>query len=143
MNFPGKFEQNSSLAHFSIRADADSFTHEGVDAVIIPDGHLPFSGDYARSGVDLIISDHLHRVVVPNYLHGDKRPTLVSPEGALLDSAVIEALTGHVAYARGGADRGEVTSNELSGLWPFPRLWDRSSRETILNNGSTLCSGWP
>ena len=103
MNFPGKFDQNSSLAHFGVLADAASFVHEGVDVVTIPDGHLLFSGDYERSGVDLIVSDHLHRVVVPNYFHGDKRPTLVSPEGALLDSAVIEALTGHVAYAQATA----------------------------------------
>ena len=53
-----------------------------------------------RSGADLIISDHLHRVVVPNYFSGDKRPALVSPEGAPLDPKFIHALTGHVQYAQ-------------------------------------------
>ncbi len=49
-----------------------------------------------------IISDSTHRFVVQNYFHGDKRPTLVSPEGAPLDPTVIEALTGHTAYAQAG-----------------------------------------
>ncbi|MEA2822739.1 MAG: large repetitive protein, partial [Bradyrhizobium sp.] len=84
--------------------DFGSSTHSDIASlsVTVPDAHLLFSGDYARSGADLIISDHLHRVVVPNYFHGDKRPALVSPEGAPLDSKVIEALTGHVQYAQAG-----------------------------------------
>jgi Tol biopolymer transport system component len=73
------------------------------DTVTIADAHLLFSGDYARSGSDLIVSDHLHRVVVLNYFHGDKRPALVSAEGVALDPKVIEALTGHVQYAQAGA----------------------------------------
>ena len=72
----------------------------GGNTVTVPDAHLLFSGDYARSGADLIISDHLHRVVVPNYFNGDKRPALVSAEGAPLDPKVIDALTGHVQYAQ-------------------------------------------
>ena len=44
-----------------------------------------------------------HRVVVPNYSHGEKRPTPVSPEG------VIEALTGHAACAM------ETAANRLLG----------------------------
>ena len=79
----------------------DSSSHRGdADTVTIPSSHLLFSGDYQRSGADLVVSDHDHRVVVPNYFHGEKRPTLVSPEGAPLDPKVIEALTGHVAYAQ-------------------------------------------
>src|SRR5258707_1418511 len=86
-----------SNAHFEF----DSFSHRGdADTVTVPDAHLLFSGDYQRSGADLIVSDRDHRVVVPNYFHSEKRPTLVSPEGAQLDPKVIEALTGHVAYAQ-------------------------------------------
>ena len=82
----------------------DSLSHISDGAIVrLPDAHLLFSGDYVRSGSDLIISDHLHRVVVPSYFHGDKRPTLVSPEGAPLDPSVIEALTGHLEYAQAAA----------------------------------------
>src|ERR1700682_5098168 len=101
MNFPGKFEQDSSLSHFSMHTDLGSFTLDGhANTVTIPNGHLLFSGDYERSGLDLIVSDHDHRVVIHDYFRGEQRPTLVSPEGAPLDPKVIEALTGHDAYAQ-------------------------------------------
>ena len=98
MNFSGKAGLHGGFgpgAHGHI----DSLS-KAADTLTIPDAHLLFSGDFARSGADLIISDHLHRVVVPNYFHGDKRPTLVSPEGAPLDPKFIDALTGHVQYAQ-------------------------------------------
>jgi VCBS repeat-containing protein len=100
LNFAGK---SGSHANFGSSAHSaiDSLS-KGADTLTVPDAHLLFSGDYARSGADLIISDHLHRVVVPNYFHGDKRPALVSPEGAPLDPKVIDALTGHVQYAQAG-----------------------------------------
>ena len=73
-----------------------------ADALTVPDAHLLFSGDYARSGRDLIISDPSHRFVVPDYFSGDKRPALVSPEGAPFDARLVDALTGHAAYAQAG-----------------------------------------
>ena len=76
--------------------------HASTGSFRIPDAHLLFSGDFQKSGNDLIISDQLHRVVVPDYFHHDKRPLLVSPEGASLDSRVVDALAGHVEYAQAG-----------------------------------------
>ena len=101
MNYAGKFGSLELGFYSSDQFNIDPFSHVGHgDTLTIPDAHLLFSGDYVRSGSDLIVSDQLHRVVVPNYFHGDKRPALVSPEGAPLDPQVIEALTGHVQYAQ-------------------------------------------
>jgi hypothetical protein len=101
LNYAGKFGSGGLDSHSNDQIDIDSLSHQGnADTVTIPDAHLLFSGDYQRSGTDLIVSDHDHRVVVPNYFHGDKRPMLVSPDGAPLDPKVIEALTGHVQYAQ-------------------------------------------
>ena len=93
MNFAGK-SGSSNLSGFTVHGDSLA------DAVTIPDAHLLFSGDFQRSGADLIVSDQLHRVVVPNYFHGNTRPALLSPEGARLDPHVIDALSGHVQYAQ-------------------------------------------
>src|SRR5258706_4719914 len=94
----------SDSASESIGFDLHSFSQfSHADAVTIPDAHLLFSGDYARSGNDLIISDHVQRFIVSHYFSGEKRPMLVSPEGAPFDSRIVEALTGHVAYAQAGA----------------------------------------
>src|SRR6266849_7727093 len=101
LNYAGKFGADVMGPHSNAHFKFDPLSHrDHADTVTVPDAHLLFSGDYARSGADLVVSDRDHRVVVPNYFHGEKRPTLVSPEGAQLDPKVIEALTGHVAYAQ-------------------------------------------
>ena len=61
-----------------------------------------FSGEYARSGHDLIISDPNHRVTISNYFLGEKRSPLSSADGALLDPKVVEALTGYQTFAQAG-----------------------------------------
>ncbi|SHN73189.1 hypothetical protein [Bradyrhizobium erythrophlei] len=73
-----------------------------AETVIVPDAHLLFSGDYARSGRDLVISDQIHRYVLHDYFAHEKRPTLVSPEGAPLDPRFIDAITGYTKYAQAG-----------------------------------------
>ena len=104
MNYSGKYGSGALDSLSSAHIDVDSLSQRDHSAVTVPDAHLLFSGDFRRSGSDLIISDDLHRVVVPNYFHGDKRPALVSPDGAPLDPKVIEVLTGHTAYAQAGGN---------------------------------------
>ncbi|MGY3620481.1 cadherin-like domain-containing protein [Bradyrhizobium sp. USDA 10063] len=105
MKYAGKFGSSGldSLSNSQVDLDSFSFRDGHADSFTVPDAHLLFSGDFHKSGNDLVISDELHRVVVPNYFHGDKHPMLVSPEGASLDPKVVEALTGHTAYAQAGA----------------------------------------
>jgi hypothetical protein len=104
LNYAGKFGSSGLDSHSNAHVDLDSLSHRGhADAVTVPDAHLLFSGDFHKSGQDLIISDQLHRVVVSNYFRGDKHPTLVSPDGAPLDPKVVDALTGHTEYAQAGA----------------------------------------
>ena len=104
MNYAGKFGSSGFDSLSNAHVDLDSLSHRGhADAVTVPDAHLLFSGDFHKSGQDLIISDQFHRVVVPNYFRGDKHPTLVSPDGAPLDPKVVDALTGHAEYAQAGA----------------------------------------
>ena len=98
--FAGRFEAGSSSGQSH---HLDDHLERGPDgSVVIPDAHLLFSGNYARSGADLIVSDSSHRVVVPDYFRGEKRPNLVSSDGAPLDPKVISALTGHAEYAQAG-----------------------------------------
>jgi hypothetical protein len=101
LNYAGKLVADVVDSHSNVHFNFDSQSQSGnADIVTLPNAHLLFSGDYQRSGADLIVSDRDHRVVVSNYFHGEKRPTLVSPEGASLDPNVVKALTGHVAYAQ-------------------------------------------
>src|ERR1700733_11823380 len=139
MNYVGKFAPNLGHGKFGSSGwDAHSGAHfrllatDGhAESVTIPDAHLLFSGDYERSGEDLIVSDDLHCVVVPNYFHGEKRPTLVSPEGALLDSKVIDSLTGHTAYAQAAG----VTSSAAK---PIGHVVKMTGSASCVRNGVTI-----
>ncbi len=141
MNYAGKFgsgtPDNFSSAGFKI----DALEHQGGgDSVTIPDAHLLFSGDYSRSGADLIVSDQLHRVVVPGYFHGDRRPTLVSPDGAPLDPHVIEALTGHVQYAQAAGTAAAAAAKVVGHVVKMTGSASvvRNGVTITLNNGDTV-----
>lgn len=131
MNFAGKFESNGFGSHASEHVHVDLLSHHHLSgAITIPDAHLLFAGDYARSGNDLIVSDRDHRVVVPDYFHGGKRPALVSPEGVPLDPKVIEALTGHVEYAQAA---GTASAAKLIG-----HVVKTTGSASVVRNGVTV-----
>ena len=132
MNYAGKFGSGLD-SHSEALVDIDSLSHRSDgDTVTLPNAHLLFSGDYERSGADLIVSDHDHRVVVPNYFHGDKRPTLVSPDGAPLDPKVIEALTGHVQYAQAGGSSAAAAAKVVG------HVIKMTGSASIVRNGVTI-----
>ena len=66
----------------------------------INDAELLFSGTYKREGSDLVISNDVRKLIVPDYFKGEARPTLTSRDGATLSGKIVEALTGHVNYAQ-------------------------------------------
>jgi VCBS repeat-containing protein len=75
-------------------------THAPSGAIIVPDAHLLFTGDFKRSGVDLILSGNDREVVLHDYFKGEKRAPLASPDGAHLTGDIVNALTGHTQYAQ-------------------------------------------
>src|SRR4051812_1679795 len=129
MNNPAQFSQGVSDAEF-VRFDFNSSLASSHAATFkVPDAHLLFSGDFHRSGSDLIISDQLHRVTVSNYFQGEKRPILVSPEGASLDGKVVDALTGYTQYAQiGTIAAGKVVGHVVT----------MTGSASIVRNGVTI-----
>jgi VCBS repeat-containing protein len=75
-------------------------THAPSDAIIVPDAHLLFHGDFKRSGVDLVLSSGDRELVLPDYFRGEKRAALASPDGAHLTGDLVNALTGHTQFAQ-------------------------------------------
>ncbi len=55
MNFAGKFGSGTPDNFSSAGLKIDALGHQGGGGVTIPDAHLLFSGDYSRSGADLIV----------------------------------------------------------------------------------------
>lgn len=113
MNYPGRFDAKASdVSTVSLDSDHFSFlpnvssattTDAGTGFIVVPDSHLLFSGDYKRSGNDLVLSSAEQKYVVHDYFKTDKRPTLVSTDGATLSGHIVSSLTGHVQYAQASA----------------------------------------
>jgi VCBS repeat-containing protein len=82
-SFPGAAEPQV------IRAEGDTVT--------IPDAHLLFSGDFSRSGADLVIAGEGQSVIVADYFGDAGSPTLAAPNGAVLLPDVVSALAGPLA----------------------------------------------
>ena len=74
--------------------------HAPADAIIIPDAHLLFTGDYKRAGVDLIVSGNDREIVLHDYFKGEKRAALASPDGAHLTGDIVNALAGYTQFAQ-------------------------------------------
>src|SRR6266480_6201093 len=68
--------------------------HPSGDLITIPDAHLLFSGNFQRSGHDLILTGDGKKVVVHDYFGHDKLPTLQAPEGAVLPGKRVGLLAG-------------------------------------------------
>jgi Tol biopolymer transport system component len=141
LNYAGKFGSGTPDNFSSADLKIDALGHQGGgDSVTIPDAHLLFSGDYSRSGADLIVSDQLHRVVVPNYFDGDKRPTLLSPDGAPLDPGFIEAMTAHVQYAQAAGGAAAAAAKVVGHVVKMTGSASvvRNGVTITLNNGDTV-----
>ncbi len=79
--------------------------HAPADAIVVPDAHFLFNGDFKRSGVDLVLSADGHELVLHDYFKGEKREALASPDGAHLTGDLVNALTGS-CRGRPGRRRG-------------------------------------
>jgi hypothetical protein len=66
----------------------------------------------------------------------------ISPDDHKNSKKPVALIPSQLTVSGSGANRGKASGNELPGLWPFQRLCDRSSHETILTRGPTLCSDW-
>src|SRR5580698_7955271 len=88
--------------HGHVESFSPHATHAPADAIIVPDAHLLFTGDFKRSGVDLILSKDDQELILHDYFKGEKRAPLASPDGAHLTGDLVNALTGHVQYSQAG-----------------------------------------
>ena len=117
-------------------------THAPSDAIIVPDAHLLFTGDFKRSGVDLILSAQDRELVLHDYFKGEKRAALASPDGAHLTGDIVNALTGYTQFAQ--ADGSASVAPEVIGH--VTKLNGnataiRNGVSIILNQGDTVNKG--
>ena len=76
-------------------AQVNAIAHDHADAtfVTVPDARFLFSAEFKRSGSDLILTGpDGQKFVVFDYFRFEKRPDLISADGAVLSADVVEAL---------------------------------------------------
>lgn len=106
MNFVDKFD--GFLPNTDAYARGGSFhvdsvtTHAPPGAITVDDGQLLFTGDFKRTGLDLVISKDDRQLVLHDYFKGENRAALASPDGAHLTGDLVNALTGYTQYAQAG-----------------------------------------
>ncbi|MCK1639753.1 VCBS domain-containing protein [Bradyrhizobium sp. 157] len=117
-------------------------THAPSDAIIVSDAHLLFSGDFKRSGVDLILSSSDREVVLRDYFKGEKRAALASPDGAHLTGDIVNALSGHTQFAQadGSASVAPAIIGHVTKLTGNATAI-RNGVSIILNQGETVHKG--
>ncbi|MET3839730.1 VCBS domain-containing protein [Bradyrhizobium sp. OAE829] len=75
-----------------------------VGGIVIPDAQLLFSGDFKRTGLDLVLSHDDRQFLIRDYFKGESRATLLAPDGASLSGQIVNSLTGHLDVAQAGAN---------------------------------------
>ncbi|WP_249143887.1 VCBS domain-containing protein [Bradyrhizobium lablabi] len=127
-------------AHGQVHADSVS-AHVPPGAIVVQDVQLLFTGDYRRSGVDLILSKDDRELVVHDYFRGEKRAPLASPDGAHLTGDIVNALTGYTQFAQaGGAADAPKVIGHVSKLTGNATAI-RNGVAVVLNQGDNVFKG--
>ncbi|WP_409721255.1 Ig-like domain-containing protein [Pseudorhodoplanes sp.] len=106
------------------------------DFVEVPDAHLLFNGEFQRVGMnDLkIVGEDGESFFIADYFATDKRPHLMSREGATLSPAVVEALAGPLAPGQLAQAGGQAASAQPV----IGRVEAVSGSATVVRNGVTV-----
>jgi VCBS repeat-containing protein len=126
----GLFSGTGESFSVDVHPKSDAHGHGAPDAIVVPDAHLLFAGDYRRSGLDLVLSKDGHDHVVRDYFRGESRATLASPDGANLSGKTVVALAGQVDYAQAG---GTVAPETIIG-----QVTKLTGSATAIRNGVSI-----
>jgi hypothetical protein len=124
------------ISIYDIQIDAAEASDRPVDVeqpIVFPDQDLLFTGDYKKSGADLVLTGHDATAIILNYFARERRPSLLTPEGAGLNGETIEALTADEQLER-YAQSAQAADLPLSKA-PIGRVEKVSGSVTVLRNG--------
>ena len=115
--------------------------------VTVPDATLLFTGDFSRSGTDLILTGaDGAKFVVTGYFDTDTPPSLLSPQGAMLTGDVVSSLAGPqfpgmYAQAGDGAAQGAKEIGKVQTLDGSATVVRASGVTETLNVGDPVFEG--
>jgi len=122
-----------------------SFISAAGDSVNVPDAKLMFTGDYSRSGENLVLTgDDGASLVVGGYFASETPATLVSPSGSILTGDIVEALAGPMfpgQYAQAGGPEGAQPIGTVVSLSGTASAKRASGIDVELKSGDPVFQG--
>lgn len=127
------FESAVGIRIYDIQIDATEASSHTLDAepsILFPDRDLLFTGDFRRSGADLVLQGHDTTAIISNYFTRERRLTITTPEGASLNGEVVEALAGPDPPGQYAQSAGMAATRVAIG-----RVEKVTGSATVLRNG--------
>ena len=127
------FQTAVATSVFDIQIDAAEASSSRPDAeqsIVFPDKDLLFTADFRRSGADLVLMGRDMAAIIFGYFTHERRPNLMTPEGANLTGVTIEALAG-AEPAGQYAQAADAVATRV----PIGRVEKVSGSATVLRNG--------
>ena len=115
------------------------------DRIVIDDAHFLFTAHFKKSGADLILTDDGgKKLVLVGYFNFEKRPDLVSSQGAILPADLVGHLAGPDAparYAQASAPAGAQVIGRVELLGSIATVQHSNGAVENLKAGDALLKG--
>jgi hypothetical protein len=130
--------------------DAPSQSHTNFisaagDSVNVPDAKLMFTGDYSRSGENLVLTgEDGGSLVISGYFASETPATLISPSGSILTGDVVQSLAGPIfpgQYAQAGTPDGAQPIGTVVSLTGTASAKRASGVDVELKSGDPVFQG--
>lgn len=122
-----------------------NFISAAGNSVTVPDAKLMFTGDYSRSGENLVLSgDDGSSLVIGDYFASETSATLVSPSGSILTGDVVQSLAGPMfpgQYAQAGGPEGAQPIGTVVSLSGTASAKRASGIDVELKSGDPVFQG--
>jgi FecR protein len=115
------------------------------DRIVIDDARFLFTAHFKKSGADLILTDDGgKKLILAGYFNFEKRPDLVSSQGAILPADLVRHLAGPDApaqYAQVGAPAGAQVIGRVELLGSIATVQHANGAVDTLKAGDALLKG--
>ncbi len=130
------YQSRDGASVFDIWIDAVEAPGSAADpdaSIVFPDKDILFTADFKRSGTDLLLTRQETTAVILDYFRGDRRPNIMTPEGASLTGETVEALAGSHSQGQYAQLSGQTPVTA-----PIGRVEKVSGTATVLRNGVSV-----
>lgn len=129
------YQSSDGARVFELQMGAEASSHGAVPerSIVFPDKDLLFTAGFKRSGTDLFLEGSDTTAVILGYFKDERRLNLVTPEGASISGAAVEALAGPDPPLRYAQATGAAPAQDSIG-----RVEKVTGTVTVVRNGMSI-----